>query len=99
MLYYYLKTENNVITDITTGPFDLNPEGNWIRWKNVDDFTDKIEKPRIGYILDLSLNASYPPQPYPSWKLENGRWVPPVDFPKNLENYMWNEINKSWDLK
>jgi len=40
----------------------------------------------------------YPPQPYPSWTRNNGKWIPPIAMPQDDNRYTWNEQNKSWDL-
>lgn len=98
--FYYLLLDDNIIQNLTIGPENWMPQGEgWIRWKNVEDFKEKIEKPRIGNILDSSLEFCYAPQPYPSWTLVDGKWNPPVEFPANLQNYMWDETTQTWELK
>lgn len=98
--FYYLQLDNNIIINLTIGPPDWMPEGDgWIRWKNTEDFKEKIERPRIGNILDSSLDFCYSPQPYPSWTLVNGKWTPPVEFPADLQNYMWDEPQQIWKIK
>jgi hypothetical protein len=56
----------------------------------------------IGYILDTTVvingvtGVFYPPQPYPSWVLnENYLWQAPIQMPKT-GNYLWNESTQSW---
>jgi len=53
----------------------------------------------IGYIYDATRDAFYPPQPYPSWTLEEStcRWNPPVAMPSNPSMYVWNEETQTWD--
>lgn len=40
------------------------------------------------------------PKPYPSWVLENNKWIPPVACPKAPEgstiSYKWDEDSLSW---
>ena len=54
----------------------------------------------IGYTYDESRDAFIPPQPYPSWILneETCLWDSPVPYPTDGEMYIWNEENQSWDL-
>ena len=54
----------------------------------------------IGYTYDLVLDAFIPPQPYPSWILEEATcsWEPPVPPPSNtgMEIFVWDELTLSW---
>jgi hypothetical protein len=56
----------------------------------------------IGYTFDPDMGehgAFIPPQPYPSWTLnENLQWEPPIEYPNDNNFYTWNENNQSWDL-
>ncbi len=53
-----------------------------------------------GYTYDESRDAFIPPQPYPSWILneESCLWDSPVPYPTDGEMYTWNEETTSWDL-
>ena len=52
----------------------------------------------IGFTYDAVLDAFIPPQPYPSWLLstETGLWVPPVPYPTDGKDYVWDEATLSW---
>jgi len=52
----------------------------------------------IGYTYDHTRNAFIPPQPYPSWTLneETCNWNPPVPYPNDGNMYTWNEATTSW---
>lgn len=52
----------------------------------------------LGYIYDLSLDAFYEPQPYPSWTLDEQTclWQPPVPYPSDGGIYAWDEASLSW---
>ena len=51
----------------------------------------------IGYLYDPILDAFIPPQPYPSWTLnENAQWQPPIPYPTNRLMYIWNEEITDW---
>ena len=54
----------------------------------------------IGYIYDEGRDAFIPPQPFPSWTLNEVtcNWVSPVPHPDTGgDRYIWNEETKSWD--
>jgi hypothetical protein len=52
----------------------------------------------IGYTYDPDRDAFIPPQPYPSWTLDEQtcQWTPPVPFPNDEKQYFWNESTLSW---
>lgn len=54
----------------------------------------------IGYIYDAERDVFYPPQPYPSWVLNNSTWSwePPVPMPTDGNAYNWNETSQQWDI-
>jgi len=51
-----------------------------------------------GYAYDASKDAFIPPQPFPSWTLNETSclWEPPVEHPGD-GFYDWNEETQSWD--
>lgn len=54
----------------------------------------------IGYTYDANRDAFIPPQPYPSWSLndESCLWESPVPYPTDGNLYIWNESTLSWQL-
>lgn len=54
----------------------------------------------IGYTYDATLDAFIPPQPYPSWTLDNATadWIPPTPMPNDGSPYAWDEATKTWVL-
>ena len=52
----------------------------------------------IGYTYDAAIDAFVPPQPYPSWVLNNAtaEWVAPVPMPDDGAMYSWDEDTLSW---
>jgi hypothetical protein len=51
----------------------------------------------IGYTYRSDIDAFVPPQPYPSWALDdNANWQPPVAMPTDGKMYSWNEDSQSW---
>lgn len=53
----------------------------------------------LGYIYDSTRDAFIPPQPFPSWTLDEDtcRWNAPVARPNDDKHYEWNETTTSWD--
>lgn len=56
--------------------------------------------PGIGYSYDKQRDAFIPPQPYPSWLLDESTclWNPPVPCPTDGQQYSWDEDNQQWVL-
>lgn len=54
----------------------------------------------IGYQYREDLDGFIPPQPQPSWTLNEaiGLWEPPVEHPNDGGLYRWDEESLSWIL-
>ncbi len=52
----------------------------------------------IGYTYDAGRDAFIPPQPFPSWVLDEAtcRWGAPVPYPEDGKRYAWDESTQSW---
>ena len=52
----------------------------------------------IGYKYDSARDAFIPPQPYPSWALNEQTclWEPPIAYPNDGLVYSWDENTKTW---
>ena len=53
----------------------------------------------VGYSYDAGRDAFIPPQPYPSWVLNEGtcQWVAPIPYPGDADHfYSWDEAALSW---
>ena len=54
----------------------------------------------IGYTYDKQRDAFIPPQPWPSWTLNEDTclWEPPIPFPDQTTGvlYYWDEDNQKW---
>lgn len=52
----------------------------------------------IGYTYDATRDAFIPPQPYPSWILNEDTclWESPVPYPSDGEIYIWEEALQEW---
>ena len=53
----------------------------------------------IGYSFNEDLDSFIPPQPYPSWVLneETFSWEAPVAYPEDGEMYTWDESTQQWE--
>jgi hypothetical protein len=52
----------------------------------------------VGYTYDRTRDAFIPPQPFPSWQLneETCLWDCPVAYPTDGKRYTWDETAGSW---
>lgn len=52
----------------------------------------------IGYTYNQQLDAFIPPQPYPSWVLNEQTclWDAPITHPQDGKPYMWDEQTQTW---
>lgn len=52
----------------------------------------------IGFTYDSQRDAFIPPQPYPSWVLNEDTclWQSPVPYPQDGNLYVWDEQTVSW---
>lgn len=70
--------------------------GDWVK----TSYNGNIRKryAGIGYTYNSSLDAFVPPQPYPSWTLDNATadWIAPVPTPTDGKKYSWDEDTLSW---
>ena len=74
----------------------LFPGGNWIQ----TSYNGNIRKnyAGVGYTYDLARDAFIPPQPYPSWLLDEStcQWEAPVPMPEDGARYKWDEATGEW---
>jgi hypothetical protein len=52
----------------------------------------------LGYTYDSTRDAFIPPQPYPSWVLDESSclWEAPVPYPTDGKRYSWDEDTQNW---
>lgn len=75
-----------------------NLGGRWVQTSYNANFRGKYAG--IGDTYNEILDAFIPPKPYPSWILNEEllNWQPPVPYPTDEQEYIWNEKTVSWDL-
>lgn len=74
---------------------DLGLGGTWIQCS----YNNKIRKqyPGPGFSYDPSADVFIAPRLYESWYLdENYDWQPPVLYPTDGNEYVWDEELKNW---
>lgn len=52
----------------------------------------------IGYTYDHINDVFFAPQPYQSWTISEPtwEWQPPVPYPNDEKNYIWDETKIAW---
>jgi hypothetical protein len=79
--------------------FLVNWSGGYTKWKQTS-YNANFRKnyAGIGYFYDETKDAFIPPQPYPSWLLnENSyQWEAPIAIPTDDGLYSWDEANTLW---
>ena len=52
----------------------------------------------VGFTFDEQRDAFIPPQPFPSWLLDEDSclWQPPVPHPSDGQEYVWDEGSLAW---
>lgn len=74
---------------------DLGLGGTWVQTSYNNNFRGRFAG--IGYKYDATLDVFVPPQPYPSWTLnqETWDWEAPVPYPVGGQ-YEWDEDALNW---
>lgn len=74
----------------------LGIPGRWVQTSYHANFRYHYAGP--GYTYDEARDAFIPPQPYPSWTLNEDTclWQPPVPYPGDGDVYVWDEDGQMW---
>ena len=79
--------------------FLTNWSGGYTNWKQTSDLK-KYRKHYAGpgFTYDAALDAFIPPKPFESWVFNADRcvWEPPILYPDDGKNYMWDESIVNW---
>ena len=105
MAHFAEIDQNNVVLRVTVVHDSLEANGaQWCHdtlggtWVQTS-YNGRIRKnfAGIGYTYDPARDAFIPPQPYPSWTLDEAtcQWVPPVPMPTD-GMYVWDESTLAW---
>ena len=98
--------DNNVVLRVTVGSNDDPDEGyQWLidnlggTWvKTSYNATIRKNFAGIGFTYDEARDAFIPPQPFPSWILDENtcRWAAPKPYPTDGKAYAWDEKAGKW---
>jgi hypothetical protein len=99
---HYAKINNGIVENVIVAEssfFDTfvdSSPGDWIE-TYVDDSIRK-NYAGVGYSYDPQRDAFIPPQPYPSWLLNEDtcQWDAPIPYPEDNKAYSWDEATLGW---
>ena len=99
---HFAKVENGVVTKVIVAEAEFfddyidDTPGKWIQ--TYKDRSQRKHYAGIGFTYDKTRDAFIPPQPYPSWTLNEDTciWDAPVAYPDDDKRYTWNEDTTSW---
>jgi len=111
---HFAKVENGIVTNVIVAEpeffktfVDTSP-GDWIQTSYNTQAGQHLlggiplrkNFAAKGYIYDKERDAFIPPQPYPSWTLNEDtcQWEPPMSIPLDGNPYMWDESSKFWKI-
>lgn len=107
---HFAKIENNIVTNVIVADTQEWCEntlgGEWLQTSyntqggvHINGGTPlRKNYAGVGYTYDNKRDAFIPPQPYPSWTLneETCLWESPVPYPESGKLYMWDEEKVEW---
>ena len=111
MAHYAFLDDNNIVTEVIVGRHEDEVVNGITDWETYygefrgqrcvrTSYNNNIRKnyAGIGYTYDESRDAFIPPQPYPSWVLNETtcQWDAPVAYPDDGLIYNWDEVSQSW---
>ena len=103
MSHFAKIDSNNIVTEVIVAEQDFINSGAvgdsflWIQTSYNKNFRKNYAG--IGFSYDSTRDAFIPPQPYPSWILNEDTclWECPVAYPDDGNMYTWNETDRQWD--
>jgi len=101
----FAKVKNGIVIEVMVADQEFidsyvdSTPGNWLETRK--DGSIRKNYAGIGFSYDSTRDAFIPPQPYPSWTLNEDTclWEPPVAYPTDGNMYNWNEETQTWDLQ
>ena len=108
---HFAKVEDGIVTEVLVieqDVIDTGLFGDPALWVQTSYNTYGGEHPEgrplrmnyagIGYTYDAERDAFIPPQPFPSWTLNEDTclWYAPVARPKDRKFYDWDEAKLAW---
>ena len=111
MAHYAFLDSDNIVTQVIVGRNEYETVDGISDWETYygefrgqrcvrTSYNGNIRKnyAAIGYTYDEGRDAFIPPQPYPSWVLNETTclWDAPVAYPDDGLPYTWDETSQSW---
>lgn len=111
MAHYAFLDNNNTVTEVIAGRDEYETVDGISDWEAYygefrnqrcvrTSYNGNIRKnyAGIGFTYDEGRDAFIPPQPYPSWVLNEDTclWDAPVAYPDDGQRYEWDEDTTSW---
>jgi hypothetical protein len=108
MAHYAFLNENNIVTEVIVGKNETDTSQDWEQFYGEirnqvckrTSYNGNIRKnyAGIGYTYDSQRDAFIPPQPFPSWVVdeETCQWSATIPMPIDGKRYAWNEETLSW---
>ena len=111
MAHYAFLDSNNIVTEVITGRDETEVVDGISDWEQYygnmrgvrcvrTSYNGNIRKnyAGIGFTYDQERDAFIPPQPYPSWLLneETCGWYAPQPYPQDGVVYHWDEDSQKW---
>ena len=109
MAHYAFLDENNIVTEVIVGIDEteliegLDTETWYSNFRGQTcvrtSYNNNIRYnyAGVGYTYDPDGDAFIPPQPYPSWILnESKQWKAPIPYPNDNKMYYWDETLGDW---
>jgi hypothetical protein len=106
---HFAKVENGIVTEVIVAEQDVIDSGlfgsgwvqtsyNTIGGQHPEGRPLRKNYAGIGFTYDSVRDAFIPPQPFPSWILdeETCLWGAPTLYPADGKLYTWNEETLSW---
>jgi hypothetical protein len=104
MSHFAKLNENNIVLYVVVGRDEDDGKEAELSERTGDRYvqtsynaTFRAHYAGIGYTYDETNDVFYPPQPYPSWTLDEAwNWQPPVPYPDDEGMYVWDEETGGW---
>lgn len=111
MAHYAFLDDDNIVTEVIVGRHEYETVDGISDWETHysefrgqrcvrTSYNGNIRKnyAAIGYTYDEGRDAFIPPQPFPSWVLNETTclWDAPVPYPDDGQRYLWDEDTVSW---
>ncbi len=108
MAHYAFLDANNIVTEVIVGKDETDTSHDWEQYYGAirgqvckrTSYSGSYRKNFAGpgYTYDEARDAFIPPQPFPSWLIDEAtcRWHAPTPMPTDGKIYSWDETVLAW---